>query len=86
MSAYKFQETRTYVLPMEGYIRAKALAPLLGVAVVTLWRWSAAGKIPKPVKIGERVTAWRVEEVRNWMNDRNNITGSIHATASDQCA
>nr|WP_270831605.1 AlpA family phage regulatory protein [Aeromonas sp. QDB03] len=71
---------------MEGYIRAKALAPLLGIAVVTLWRWSATGKIPKPVKLGERVTAWRAEEVRGWMNDRNNITGSIHATASDQCA
>lgn len=72
MSVYQFQETGSYILPMTGYIRAKALAPLLGVAVVTLWRWSAAGKLPKPVKLGERVTAWRVEEVRNWMNTRNN--------------
>ncbi len=58
-------------LPIEGYIRAKVLAPLLGIAVVTLWRWSANGWIPKPVKLGERVTAWRAEDVRNWMNDRN---------------
>lgn len=60
------------LLPIEGYVRANTLAPLLGIAVVTLWRWSAAGKIPKPVKLGERVTAWRAEEVRNWMDSRNN--------------
>ncbi|WP_309266493.1 helix-turn-helix transcriptional regulator [Aeromonas salmonicida] len=66
------QTTNLYPLPVEGYIRANALAPLLGIAVVTLWRWSATGKIPKPVKLGERVTAWRAEEVRSWMNDRNN--------------
>lgn len=57
-----------YVLPQEGYIRAKALAPLLGISVVTLWRWSAAGKMPKPVRLSERVTAWRAEDVRMWMN------------------
>ncbi|MFE8710270.1 MULTISPECIES: helix-turn-helix transcriptional regulator [Aeromonas] len=59
------------LLPVEGFVRANTLAPLLGIAVVTLWRWSAAGKIPKPVKLGERVTAWRAEDVRNWMNSRN---------------
>ncbi|MGY4027966.1 helix-turn-helix transcriptional regulator [Aeromonas rivuli] len=72
MSVYEVQETHLHMLPMGGYIRAKVLAPLLGIAVVTLWRWSAIGKIPKPVKLGERVTAWRADEVRNWMNDRNN--------------
>ncbi len=59
--------TRQYMLPQEGYIRAKALAPLLGISVVTLWRWSSAGKMPKPVKLGERVTAWRAEDIRGWM-------------------
>ncbi|MFQ2530915.1 MULTISPECIES: helix-turn-helix transcriptional regulator [Aeromonas] len=66
------QATNQHVLPIGGYIRAKTLAPLLGISVVTLWRWSAAGKIPKPVKLGERVTAWWAEDVRNWMNTRNN--------------
>jgi len=60
--------TYPHVLPQEGYIRAKALAPLLGISVVTLWRWSAAGRMPKPVKLSERVTAWRAEDVRMWMN------------------
>lgn len=33
----------------------------------TLWRMVGAGKFPKPVRLGDRVTAWRVEDVRQWM-------------------
>ncbi|MEL7593893.1 MAG: helix-turn-helix transcriptional regulator [Aeromonas veronii] len=55
-------------LPAEGYVRAKILAPMLGIAEVTLWRWAADGKIPKPIKLGARVTAWRAEDVRRWMD------------------
>lgn len=72
MSMNEAHATNQHISPMGGYIRAKALAPLLGISVVTLWRWSASGKIPKPVKLSERVTAWWMEDVRNWMNTRNN--------------
>jgi len=34
----------------------------------TLWRMVAAGKFPKPLKLSERITAWRVGEVRSWIN------------------
>jgi predicted DNA-binding transcriptional regulator AlpA len=33
----------------------------------TLWRKVAAGEFPAPVKLSAGVTAWRVEEVRAWM-------------------
>ncbi|ENO3941156.1 AlpA family phage regulatory protein [Aeromonas veronii] len=56
-----------HTLPAEGYVRAKVLAPMLGIAVVTLWRWAATGKFPKPIKLGERVTAWDVGHVRAYM-------------------
>jgi hypothetical protein len=36
----------------------------------TLWRLVKAGKFPAPVKLSERVTAWRVEDVRAWMQSR----------------
>lgn len=36
----------------------------------TLWRLVKAGKFPSPVKLSERVTAWRVEDVRAWMQAR----------------
>jgi prophage regulatory protein len=34
----------------------------------TLWRKVAAGTFPKPFKLSERVTAWKVGAVREWIN------------------
>lgn len=36
----------------------------------TLWRKVKAGTFPRPVKLSERVTCWRVSEVRAWMTAR----------------
>lgn len=55
-------------LPAEGFVRVGTLAKVLGIAKVTVWRWTAKGSFPQPVKLSERVTAWRAEEVRDWMN------------------
>ena len=37
----------------------------------TLWRMVKAGKFPAPVKLSDRVTAWRVEDIRSWMQSRS---------------
>ena len=34
----------------------------------TLWRKVKLGSFPKPLKLGARITAWRVGEVRAWLN------------------
>ena len=34
----------------------------------TLWRMVKSGKFPKPHKLSTRVTAWKVSQVREWMN------------------
>ena len=34
----------------------------------TLWRKVKAGTFPKPLKLSERITAWKVGDVRNWIN------------------
>jgi len=45
------------------YNRAKQMASRLDVSVSTIWRWVAAGKLPKPIKLSSRVTVWRADEV-----------------------
>jgi predicted DNA-binding transcriptional regulator AlpA len=40
---------------------------LLPFSNATLWRKVAAGEFPAPVKLSNRVTAWRCEDVRAWM-------------------
>lgn len=34
----------------------------------TLWRKVKSGDFPAPVKLSDRVTAWRVQDVHAWMN------------------
>jgi prophage regulatory protein len=40
---------------------------LLPFSAPTLWRKVAAGTFPKPIKLSQRVTGWKVSEVRAWM-------------------
>ncbi|MGL4668324.1 MAG: helix-turn-helix transcriptional regulator, partial [Saezia sp.] len=54
----------------EGFIRVGALAKMLGIATITVWRWSANGKLPKPVKLSDRVTAWRCQDIQDFINSR----------------
>jgi predicted DNA-binding transcriptional regulator AlpA len=46
---------------------AKALAELLGgVGLRSIRTWDAAGKLPRPIRLGGRVV-WRIDEIRKWL-------------------
>ena len=47
--------------------RPHGTAPL-PFSSATLWRMSKKGTFPKPIKLAQRVTAWRVGDVRAWLN------------------
>lgn len=55
-------------LPATGLVRQKDLLPCLPFASSQLWRLVKAGKFPAPLKISPRVTCWRVEDVRAWLD------------------
>lgn len=40
---------------------------LICVSSPTLWRMVKRGDFPKPIKLSPGVTAWRVGEIRDWM-------------------
>jgi prophage regulatory protein len=53
-------------LPESGYVRQSQLIPFIfPFSSATLWRKVKAGTFPKPVKLGPRITAWRVEDIRD---------------------
>lgn len=37
----------------------------------TFWRLIASQKFPKPTKLSARVTAWKVGDVRAWINEQS---------------
>lgn len=55
-------------LPATGYVRLKQLVPnIIPFSPATLWRKVRAQTFPAPVKLSVGVTAWKVEDVRAWM-------------------
>ncbi len=65
-------------LPETGFLRIrqivgdpKASPPIPAIIPVsrsTWWAGCRSGRFPKPVKLGERVTVWRVEDIRKLAN------------------
>lgn len=54
-------------LPEEGFVRLPSILPPTGpipVSRSTWWAGVKSGRFPKPVKLGPRTTAWRVEDIR----------------------
>lgn len=55
-------------MPATGYMRQSQLIPsIFPFSSATLWRKVKAGTFPKPVKLGPRITAWRVEDIREML-------------------
>jgi prophage regulatory protein len=56
-----------FELPQTGFLRLRAiLAPAgpIPVSRSTWWQGVKDGRFPKPLKLGKRVTVWRVEDIR----------------------
>ncbi len=51
-------------LPDSAYIRLPVMKGLYGVSSASIWRAVKNHKIPSPVKLTERTTAWSVKLVR----------------------
>ena len=54
---------------VERYFREKQLLEsFLPFSASTLWRKVRAGTFPAPVKLGPAITAWREQDVVDWLN------------------
>ena len=51
-------------IPNEGYMRLPAVLSVFPVSKSTWWAGISAGRFPKGVKLGPRITAWKVEDIR----------------------
>ena len=60
-----------FKLPESQYIRQSQLIPfIVPFSSATLWRKVGTGEFPRPVKLSERITAWRVADVNAWLESK----------------
>ncbi|MCL5272391.1 MAG: AlpA family phage regulatory protein [Gammaproteobacteria bacterium] len=65
-------------LPLTGFLRlsqiigkpnAKPPIPsLIPIGKSTWWNGVKSGRFPKPIKLGSRITVWRVEDIRKLLD------------------
>jgi len=63
------------VLPETGFVRLSniignsktdpPIPAIIPVSKSTWWAGVKSGRFPQPIKLGPRITAWRVEDIRN---------------------
>ncbi len=56
--------TKPINLPETGFLRLPEILKLIPVSKSTWWAGVKSGRFPAPVKLGARITAWRVEDIR----------------------
>lgn len=62
-------------IPQFGFLRQSQILgdpggnppvpPIIPISKSTWWAGVRTGRFPKPVKLGPRTTAWRVEDIRD---------------------
>ncbi|WP_159876847.1 helix-turn-helix transcriptional regulator [Aquitalea denitrificans] len=57
-------------LPTTGFVRLADLRQIIPLSDSSIWRRVKAGTFPTPVKLSERVTAWRAEAIRAWLDEQ----------------
>lgn len=54
-------------LPNTGFLRLPEVLLIIPVSKSTFWQGVKVGRYPKPVKISPRCTAWKVEDIRDFI-------------------
>ncbi len=61
--------------PNTGFVRAKPIAKFLGIGLSTWWLWVREDRTPKPIKLGNRTTVWRADEIHKLADELSNMAG-----------
>lgn len=55
-------------LQISGFMRLPEVLKLFPVSKSTWWLGVKEGRYPKPVKLGIKISAWRVDDIRSLIN------------------
>ncbi len=62
------------ILPETGFMRLHEVLKVFPVSKSTWWAGVKDGRYPKPIKLGPKMTAWRVEDIRKLIASISNNT------------
>ena len=57
------------LLPDSGFIRLPTILKIIPISKSSWWAGVKSGRYPKSIKISQRTTAWKIEDIRKLIND-----------------
>ena len=55
---------------IDPYVRLRFVLTATGLSNSTIYRLIQAGQFPKPLKLTENTSVWRLSELKQWMAER----------------
>ena len=52
-----------------SFLRLEQILKIIPVGRTTWWNGVKSGRFPKPVKLGTRITAWRTEDIQEFIRN-----------------
>ena len=65
-------------IPEIGFVRLSQILTVIPIGKTCWWEGVKTGRFPKPVKLSERCTAWRAEDIRKLISDLSDQTPVRH--------
>ena len=65
-----------HLLPYTGFVRLSTILKIIPVGKTTWHEGIKTGRFPKSVRLGKRITAWRVEDIRKLINSKEEEGGN----------
>ena len=64
-------------LPDTGFIRLHTVLQHIPVGKSSWWAGAASGRFPMSYKIGPRTTAWKVEDIRSFIDSQKQTSSTL---------
>jgi len=57
-------------IPQTGFLRLDEVLKFIPVGKSTWWKWVKDGIAPKSIKLSERITAWKAEDIKLFIDQK----------------
>ncbi len=65
----------------QKFLKVDEVMEMTKLSQSSIYRLEQQGQFPQRVKLSERAVAWREEDIRNWMDSRENKTQQAEGVA-----
>jgi len=63
------KKTTENSIPEIGFLRLKQVLQIIPIGKTQWWKGVKEGRFPQAIKLGPRTTCWRINDIRNLVNE-----------------